>query len=252
MHKYLIVDDESNIIVGYCKDIIGLSENKAQNFYNITLMGLRLTEAFIKYFTASKCRISGIHISMLEQDGKIIGSYFFVPEKLISFHKDVIFQEEISLNLSGGFSSAPSFEALEIWDKWMISKPVVINTWASLSKKQRLGWLEVVRIHSNFNKNNTAENKHYYLDMTYVMDSISFFCALGEAMNGPGGYYGFNLDSVEDCFCGGFGAEPPFYLHFNNGNLNELIDQNKIAKTDQVKLQQLKDLLISNQVTLIF
>ncbi|WP_256371307.1 barstar family protein [Micromonospora sp. 15K316] len=30
-------------------------------------------------------------------------------------------------------------------------------------------------------------------------DQDAFYCALGEAMNGPGGYFGANLDAVVDC-----------------------------------------------------
>ncbi|MDF2648447.1 MAG: barnase inhibitor [Paenibacillus sp.] len=255
MYKYLIKDDENNLIIGYCKDIIGLldlSEDSEHNFYDITLIDVELTKIFIEHCTTTKSRVSGIYLCMLGQDGKILGSYFFASDKPISFHKNLIMKDNFNLSLSGGFSSIPSFEAMEIWRQWMVSKPEKINDWARLSKKQRLGWLEVVRIHSGFVINNASENTEYYLDMTYVEDSISFYCALGEAMNGPGGYYGFNLYSVEDCFCGGFGAVPPFFLHFRNGNLDELILQGTFEKADKEKLQQLKDLFISNQVTLLF
>lgn len=34
----------------------------------------------------------------------------------------------------------------------------------------------------------------------------SFFEAVGEAVNGPGGYFGRNLDSLADCLSGGFGT----------------------------------------------
>ncbi|MEM9187722.1 MAG: hypothetical protein AAGF12_01000, partial [Myxococcota bacterium] len=36
--------------------------------------------------------------------------------------------------------------------------------------------------------------------------------ALGEALRGPGGYYGASLDSLADCTCGGFGPVPPFVV----------------------------------------
>jgi RNAse (barnase) inhibitor barstar len=50
------------------------------------------------------------------------------------------------------------------------------------------------------------------LDCAEVIDKNSFFCALGEALNGPGGYYGKGLDSMHDCLLGGFGPTPPFRL----------------------------------------
>jgi RNAse (barnase) inhibitor barstar len=45
-----------------------------------------------------------------------------------------------------------------------------------------------------------------------ITDRASCYAALGEAVNGPGGYYGGNLDALADCLRGGFGAEPPFTL----------------------------------------
>ncbi|MCX5606329.1 MULTISPECIES: hypothetical protein [unclassified Streptomyces] len=37
-------------------------------------------------------------------------------------------------------------------------------------------------------------------------------CALGEAVNGPGGYFGRSLAGVSDALCGGFGTTAPFIL----------------------------------------
>lgn len=36
--------------------------------------------------------------------------------------------------------------------------------------------------------------------------------SIGEAINGPGGYFGWNLDALHDCLRGGFGALTPGYL----------------------------------------
>jgi RNAse (barnase) inhibitor barstar len=52
------------------------------------------------------------------------------------------------------------------------------------------------------------------LDGRDVVDVDAFYCALGEAVNGPGGYYGWNLDAMDDCLHGGFGPMPPFTLRW--------------------------------------
>lgn len=189
---------------------------------------------------------------MLSQDGKVIGSFFFVLDKPYYFHKNPITQGMFNLELSGGFLTEPSYEAMEIWKKWMVSKPTIKNTWSSLSQRRRLGWLEVVRMQHHATYCNIPTNNNYFLDMTHVRDSVSFYCALGEAMNGPGGYYGFSLDSLDDCFCGGFGARSPFVLHLCNGNFNELMHRDKIKESEREKLREIQDLLISSQVTLVY
>ncbi|WP_240419976.1 barstar family protein [Paenibacillus periandrae] len=255
MNKYLLIDDKSDLLIGNCMDIVGFlgkRSSKVCDLYGIVIQGLELSETFIDHCLATKSEMTGIHINMLSQDGKIIGSYNFILDKPYYFLKNPItLQGILNLQLSGEFASELSIEAEEIWNQWMIKKPTKINTWSSLSQRQRLGWLEVIRIHSATYYNNSTNKKNYYLDMTHVVDSKSFYYALGEAMNGPGGYYGSCLDSLDDCFCGGFGAKPPFALHFSNGNFNELIHQYKIKESERVKLQKIEDLLISNQVTLI-
>ncbi|MFF3321770.1 barstar family protein [Streptomyces sp. NPDC002889] len=47
---------------------------------------------------------------------------------------------------------------------------------------------------------------------TYVIDGAeitgleSFWKVIGEAVNGPGGYFGSNLDALADCLTGGYGT----------------------------------------------
>jgi hypothetical protein len=50
------------------------------------------------------------------------------------------------------------------------------------------------------------------LDGSRVLDIPTFHIALGEAVNGPGGYYGGDLGALDDCLRGRFGLIPPFVL----------------------------------------
>ena len=57
------------------------------------------------------------------------------------------------------------------------------------------------------------------LDGRDVVDVDAAYCALGEAVNGPGGYYGWNLDAVVDCLRGGWGTKPPFTLRWQDSDV---------------------------------
>ncbi|GAA1391342.1 hypothetical protein GCM10009639_21050 [Kitasatospora putterlickiae] len=46
----------------------------------------------------------------------------------------------------------------------------------------------------------------YLLDGTRIRTTDDFWHAIGEAVNGPGGYFGRNLDALADCLGGGFGT----------------------------------------------
>ncbi|MFF2660214.1 barstar family protein [Kitasatospora sp. NPDC058032] len=48
--------------------------------------------------------------------------------------------------------------------------------------------------------------KVYVLDGTRIGTTDDFWRAIGEAVNGPGGYFGRNLDALADCLGGGFGT----------------------------------------------
>ncbi|SEE31181.1 Barstar (barnase inhibitor) [Streptomyces misionensis] len=46
----------------------------------------------------------------------------------------------------------------------------------------------------------------YVLDGRQIRTLEDFWRVIGEAINGPGGYFGRNLDAFADCLSGGFGA----------------------------------------------
>lgn len=46
----------------------------------------------------------------------------------------------------------------------------------------------------------------YVLDGRRIHTLEDFWAVMGEAVNGPGGYFGRNLDALNDCLAGGFGT----------------------------------------------
>ncbi|WP_123821282.1 barstar family protein [Kitasatospora cineracea] len=46
----------------------------------------------------------------------------------------------------------------------------------------------------------------YVLDGSRIETLEDFWRIIGEAVNGPGGYFGQNLDAFADCLSGGFGT----------------------------------------------
>ncbi|WP_215452956.1 barstar family protein [Streptomyces sp. ATCC 21386] len=46
----------------------------------------------------------------------------------------------------------------------------------------------------------------YVLDGTRIRKLEDFWRVIGETINGPGGYFGSNLDAFADCLSGGFGT----------------------------------------------
>ncbi|MGW3566004.1 barstar family protein [Streptomyces sp. NPDC000941] len=59
----------------------------------------------------------------------------------------------------------------------------------------------------------------YELDGRHITDVPGLYLALGEAMRGPGGYYGCNADALDDCLGGGFGVTTPFTLVWHDARI---------------------------------
>ncbi|MFF0294752.1 barstar family protein [Kitasatospora sp. NPDC004614] len=75
--------------------------------------------------------------------------------------------------------------------------------WHGLDRAGRMAWAGAAL----FSHRPPAPEKqwpphgHYRLDGRHIVDEYAFYCALGEAVNGPGGYFGWNLDALNDCLC---------------------------------------------------
>jgi RNAse (barnase) inhibitor barstar len=96
------------------------------------------------------------------------------------------------------------------------------SAWADLDAEGRRSWLAAVQEH-HFARQDTAPDTPagavYTLAGRCITDRAALFLALGEAVNGPGGYFGSHLDALDDCLRGGFGASTPFTLDWPDSEI---------------------------------
>ncbi|MEU7923946.1 barstar family protein [Micromonospora sp. NPDC049801] len=104
---------------------------------------------------------------------------------------------------------------LGILRHWWAGRPVEKNLWAGYDRELRHRWAGAALAHQSGVPDRPAGST-YELDGRFVTDVEGFYCAIGEAINGPGGYFGWNLDALDDCLAGGFGAHTPFRLVWHN------------------------------------
>ncbi|GAA3487483.1 barstar family protein [Streptomyces cremeus] len=119
----------------------------------------------------------------------------------------------IDLELDGGrFTPVPE-HARPIWERWFAGPPAAVNTWAGLDTRHRGAWHDLVRERGCLRQVRDRPAGHAYeLDGRYVTDEPALYLALGEAVNGPGGYFGGCLDALDDCLRGTFGCTTPATL----------------------------------------
>jgi len=100
----------------------------------------------------------------------------------------------------------------------MPSKPKPAIDWRLLpshyARKRRLD--KVFRAQRFRPKPEDRRNLTVTLDGAWITDVPSFWLSLGEAINGPYGYFGWNLAALNDCLRGRFGALPPLTIHLTH------------------------------------
>ncbi|WP_328680177.1 barstar family protein [Streptomyces sp. NBC_00343] len=110
------------------------------------------------------------------------------------------------------WTERPPLAAREVWELWGEGRPSVPNRWADCDAEGRRFWLDTALANHTHTAPDRPPATVYHLDGSHITDAPGFFCALGEAVNGPAGYFGWGLDALNDCLRGSWGATPPFTL----------------------------------------
>ncbi|MFJ2773711.1 barstar family protein [Streptomyces sp. NPDC087300] len=113
----------------------------------------------------------------------------------------------------------PSRAAGDVWDTWWRGRPEEPNGWARHGTVGRAHWLGVTRVNGRRRSPDAGPGVDYHLDGCHITDEPAFYCALGEAVNGPAGYFGRDPDSLSECLRGGFGALSPFTLVWHDAHV---------------------------------
>jgi len=184
--------------------------------------------------TPATRHLANVEVRILDGGGRPIGSYYVAAFEVNAARPSPLGPGLVDVRVSGVLLSQPHPRAESIWDYFREGGPRSRGEWAGYSAEGREAWLEVVRRHS-FRRDvipgarsapdqaqsnaATSEAGVFELDGERVEDAAGLYCALGEAINGPGGYFGADLDSLRDCLRGGFGVQPPFELRWHGADL---------------------------------
>ncbi|MFJ8563654.1 barstar family protein [Streptomyces sp. NPDC093514] len=117
----------------------------------------------------------------------------------------------------GGHDDRPSLGARRIWETWYQGFPTTPHQWASLDTRGRAEWLDLIRPHPGGEPDRTGGTHH--LEGRFITDKPGFYCALGEALIGPGRWFGRRLDDLDDCLGGRHGVIGPFTLIWHDADV---------------------------------
>ena len=168
---------------------------------------------------------SGYYIYFIDKQNNIKLAYYFYNLEITEVQN--LENEYYNLDLICNLYKA-SKGVLEVCEIRINNNLTEYNLWKKLKPVNRQGWLEVaLNLQHNIID---RENLKVEINGDIIDDIDSFYCVIGEAINGPGGYFGRDLDAMHDCFCGDFGVKLPFTLNWKNHskskeNLKEKFNQ---------------------------
>ncbi|MGW0927478.1 barstar family protein [Streptomyces sp. NPDC002644] len=157
-------------------------------------------------------------MSLLDGDGATMGSYFVNEVTVVDVKPSADGGGLVDLTVTLWCENAfPGAE--RAWELVRTGRLNRCGLWQELAAEERRAWLSVAlwsRAYRCRGRPDAPAGQVITLDGRHIVDESSFYCAIGEAVNGPGGYFGWNLDALDDCLRGGWGAATPFTVHWDS------------------------------------
>ncbi|WP_328732094.1 barstar family protein [Streptomyces caniferus] len=140
----------------------------------------------------------------------------------------------IDLALDGElFTPVPDY-ARPVWERWLVGRPGTPAAWAGLDTRLREAWLDLLRERACRRAHTDRPAGHAYeLDGRHIIDEPGLYLALGEAVNGPGGYFGSCLAALDDCLRGTFGYTAPATLLWRDAETARVHLSERLASDGQ-------------------
>lgn len=247
--KFALFDERSSQLLAYVGTVDGLAgethiEMNGHLTYRVRLINCEIVDIVLKQKITENVDLlyfDLLILRMMDDNGCAITDYQLSDAYLLNYVDNNLDRIELIFSFFMSPLAKPfELELQEIWRLGLRKK----NMWSSLDFLHRIAWLQLVS-RRHFTQSTNIEDKPanliYELDGTFITDNPSFFIALGEAINGPGGYFGKCLDSVSDCLCGDFGATTPLTLVWKNSQIAKCTLNEKATR--EYRLENRRQLL---------
>ncbi|MEU0813956.1 barstar family protein [Streptomyces olivochromogenes] len=214
---YLTGDGEPGDFWGKSHSVTGLFAPLGDGLRRVRLAGIapqgRLLGSVGRIGT-ERALAGNAHIVLLDVNDVEIGSYFVADVSVEAAEVSSGDTELLDLIVALDCEDLLP-EAERPWDLIRSGEMNRIGMWRPLGAVGRRAWLSVALNHHGYRElANAQPGATYELDGRCIIDESSFYCSLGESINGPGGYFGWNLSALDDCLSGSWGASPPFTLNW--------------------------------------
>ncbi|MFD8543144.1 barstar family protein [Streptomyces sp. NPDC059649] len=220
----LTSDDDENDFWGFAQDARGLFsplEEEEEGRRQVEFVGCAPRGGLL----AALGRIGGrravagnAYVDVLDADGVSMGSYFVNDVTVTAAQPSCLGTDLVDVMVDMWCEEAMPGSGW-VWELLRTGRLNRTGRWQQLDAAGRRAWLSVALWSHRYQRRGKPDalaGKVFTLDGRHIVDKDAFYCALGEAINGPGGYFGWNLDALDDCLRGRWGATPPFTLEWQH------------------------------------
>ncbi|WP_052848723.1 barstar family protein [Streptomyces avicenniae] len=218
--RYILRHEEAGDELGRAAGLTGFfgdggpDGGRGSGWREFRLSGLVPTPELTRLLGRRRPELPNVEVAVADDAWRVVGAYYVGGPSVVEQLPGSA-GETVDLLLNGLFFELPPPAAQGVWREWCRELPTRPGLWADRGPEERAAWLHVVRVHDATARSAGADKDPgltYTLDAARVTDPVGFYCAIGEAVNGPGGYFGATLDGLADCLRGDFGARTPFRL----------------------------------------
>ncbi|GAA4608142.1 hypothetical protein BJY16_006691 [Actinoplanes octamycinicus] len=200
---------------GECREIAGLFRERPEIWPPgppITLLGC----------TAELTGPVEAELAHVRVDGTVHRLSGWGPEisgSVVASRPSVLGDGLVDISLDARIAEPLAANERVIWDLWRAGGPAEPNQWAALDRGGRALWVQAAAVHRIRTADRPAGTV-YHPDGRYVTDYDGFCCAIGEAVNGPGGWFGGDSFWLhENAATGDGGATPGFELIWHDAGV---------------------------------
>lgn len=218
-HRGLVRVHDGRRRLGSCREFTRVLPAAEPSAPRLVLRGLnpagRLRAALAKG-TRRALDLEQAALEIHDDRGALLADRLFWS-RVIAWRPSAYGPDLIDLELDGDhFTPVPEY-ARPVWERWLAGPPATPGAWNGLGTRQRGVRLDLVRERGCRRAHRDRPPGHaYVLDGRHTTDEPGLYLALGEAVNGPGGYFGGCLAALDDCLRGSFGHTAPTTLRWRN------------------------------------
>ncbi|MFD3441027.1 hypothetical protein ACFWU3_26355 [Streptomyces sp. NPDC058685] len=199
---------------GVCRQVALIDKEPEPDVVPLRLLGCELRGPLSAAWESGEDRfeLGGVYLASLDRSGVVIDEHWTCLH-VDSWVPSPAGTGRVDLTLDVSCDDFRSSAAGTVHEMWWEGPPREPHLWSALSGSERVAW-------SNATQNNRTARPApgapvratIHLDGRHITDVQGFALALGEAVNGPGGWFGACLGTIDHALGGDWGARPPFTL----------------------------------------